>query len=217
METGTRLIVAHEATSQGFGRDQPAPMTKAAKTALGRKDLHAAADKGCFSSAGILACHTVGNTTAVPRPEASGNRSKGMFVKAGFACGASKDVYHCPASQVLSYRYTREENGWPIRRYWTGRCGHCPIKRRGTTGEERMISRWEHAPLIDQMLPRLGGAHDPMKPRRSTVEYSFGTIKAWMGMAHFLTRRFKCVRTEMALNVLACNMKRMIALTGVAG
>ncbi len=104
VDAGTPLIVAHEATSQGFGRDQPAPMAKAAKTALGRKGLHAPADKGCFRSAGILACHKIGITTAVPHPEASGNRSKGMFVKAGFACGASKDVYHCPAGQVLSYR-----------------------------------------------------------------------------------------------------------------
>jgi N-acetyl-beta-hexosaminidase len=36
-----------------------------------------------------------------------------------------------------------------------------------------------------------------------------------MGGTHFLTRRLKNVRSEMALNVLAYNIKRMIQLLGV--
>ncbi|MFV0644773.1 MAG: IS5/IS1182 family transposase, partial [Sphingomonadaceae bacterium] len=46
-------------------------------------------------------------------------------------------------------------------------------------------------------------------------EHPFGTIKAWMGATHFLTRRLRNVRTEMALNVLAYNIKRAIALIGI--
>ena len=38
-----------------------------------------------------------------------------------------------------------------------------------------------------------------------------------MGGTHFLTRRVKNVRSEMALNVLAYNIKRMLALPGVKG
>lgn len=36
-----------------------------------------------------------------------------------------------------------------------------------------------------------------------------------MGTTHFLTRRLPNVRTEMALNVLACNIKRSISLIGM--
>lgn len=54
-----------------------------------------------------------------------------------------------------------------------------------------------------------------MTLRRCTVEHLFGTIKAWMGAAHFQMRRLKNVRTEMALHVLAYNIKRMISLVGV--
>lgn len=54
-----------------------------------------------------------------------------------------------------------------------------------------------------------------MTARRSTVEHPFGTIKAWMGATHFLTRRLPNVKTEMALNVLAYNIKRMVALIGI--
>jgi transposase len=47
-----------------------------------------------------------------------------------------------------------------------------------------------------------------------TVEHVFGTIKAWMGATHFLTRTLNRVRTEMSLQVLAYNMKRVIAILG---
>jgi len=37
-----------------------------------------------------------------------------------------------------------------------------------------------------------------------------------MGSTHFLTRRLEHVGTEMSLHVLAYNLKRMIALLGMA-
>jgi hypothetical protein len=60
----------------------------------------------------------------------------------------------------------------------------------------------------------------PLKPRctavrRQTVEHPFGTLKAWMGATHFLTRTLDKVRTEMSLHVLAYNLKRMITIFGV--
>ena len=56
-----------------------------------------------------------------------------------------------------------------------------------------------------------------MTLRRCTVEHPFETMKSWMGTTPFLTRRLRNVRTEMALNVLAYNMKRMISLIGLKG
>lgn len=217
VDTETHLIVAHEVTNKGFDRDQLAPMAKAAKSALGRPDLHAIADKGYFSSAEILASHQAGIIATVPKPDTSGNRSKGRFVKADFAYDAKRDIYICPAGEELTYRYTREEDGLQMRRYWTGNCGECPIRSRCTTGKERRIARWEHEHLVEAMGDRLGGSDDPMTLRRCTVEHPFGTIKCWMGATHFLMRRLKSVRTEMALNVLAYNIKRMVALVGIRG
>jgi hypothetical protein len=54
-----------------------------------------------------------------------------------------------------------------------------------------------------------------MGVRRQTAEHLFGTIKCWMGATHFLMRTLRKVSTEMALNVLAYNMKRVIAIVGV--
>ena len=44
-----------------------------------------------------------------------------------------------------------------------------------------------------------------MRQRRETVEHPFGAIKSWMGATHFLMKRLKNVRTEMALSVLTYN------------
>ncbi len=62
---------------------------------------------------------------------------------------------------------------------------------------------------------RLDRNPDKMTVRRQTAEHPFGTIKAWMGATHFLTMTLPKVATEMALNVLAYNMKRVIAIVGV--
>jgi hypothetical protein len=193
------------------------PTGPAAKAALERDGLHAIADKGYFSGSQILACDQAGITTTVPRPETSGNRGKGMYVKADFAYDPARDVYVCPAGEELTYRYTREEDGLRIGRYWTNECQHCLLRHRCTTGKERRITRWEYEHLVDAMRDRLGGKADPMTLRRCTVEHPFGTLKAWMGHTHFLTRRLKNVRTEMALNVLAYNIKRVVALIGIRG
>ncbi len=174
-----------------------------------------AVDKGYFSGRQILACHAEGITTAVPRPETSGNRVKGRYVKADFAYDAAADVYRCPAGNELTYRFTTEEDGLKLRCYWTNDCQACPIKSRCTTGKQRRVKRWEQEHLVDEMRDRMSRDPGVMALRRSTVEHPFGTIKAWMGATHFRMRRLKNVRTEMALHVLAYNIKRVINMIGV--
>ena len=65
------------------------------------------------------------------------------------------------------------------------------------------------------MQARLDQRLDALIVRRSTVEHPFGTIKAWMGATHFKTKTLRHVATEMALHVLAYNIKRVIAILGV--
>ena len=61
---------------------------------------------------------------------------------------------------------------------------------------------------------RLDGAPEAARLRRQTVEHVFGTLKAWMGSTHFLTKTLPRVRTEMSLQVLAYNLKRAIKILG---
>ena len=63
---------------------------------------------------------------------------------------------------------------------------------------------------------RLDDAPEAARLRRQTVEHVFGTLKAWMGSTHFLTKTLPRVRTEMSLQVLAYNLRRAIKILGTA-
>lgn len=217
VDAETHLIVAHEVTNQGHDRDLLTKMAIQAKVALQRDDMQILADKGYFSALEILACHKAGITATVPRSDTSGARSKGHFVKADFTYDHDADVYRCPAGQALTHRTTTEQQGLQMRRYWTNACKACALKSRCTTGHERRVSRWEHVHLVEASNAQRRSPAAPMSVRRSTVEHPFGTIKSWTGPCHFLTRRLSGVGTEMALNVLAYNIKRIITLLGVKG
>ena len=56
-----------------------------------------------------------------------------------------------------------------------------------------------------------------MTLRHQTVEHPFGTIKQWAGTHQLLTKTLKHVKTEVSLQVLAYNFKRMTNIMGVNG
>jgi Transposase DDE domain len=112
------------------------------------------------------------------------------------------------------HRFTTEDAGKTLHKYWSSDCPQCPMKPRCTKGKYRRIARWEHEDILDVVQQRLEGAPEAMKPRRQTVEHVFGTLKDWMGPSHFLTRTLPRVRTEMSLQVLAYNLKRTIKILG---
>lgn len=110
-----------------------------------------------------------------------------------------------------------EEDGKILRRYWTTACQTCALKGQCTTGKERRISRWEHEAVLEAVQTRLDRNPDKMHIRRQTAEHPFGTIKSWMGATHFQMKTLKNASTEMALHVLAYNMKRVMRIPGVGG
>lgn len=79
---------------------------------------------------------------------------------------------------------------------------------------QRRVTRWEHETLLETMQAGLDRDPEKMRTRRSTVEYPYGTIKAWMGATHFLTKTLSRVSTEISLHVLAYNLKRMMRIMG---
>lgn len=208
------LIVAHEVTNKGSDRSQLSPMAKQAREAMGVEDLTVVADAGYFKSNEILACHKAGITAFVPKMDTSGKRAKGLFTKKDFRYISETNEYRCPANEVLKWRMTSEEVGLTLHRYWSSNCPACSLKSQCTTGKERRVTRWEHAALLETMQSGLDRDPEKMRTRRSTVEHPYGTIKAWMGATHFLTKTLNRVSTEMSLHVLAYNLKRMMRILG---
>lgn len=209
------LIVAHEVTNVGNDRAQLSPMAQAARDAMGKVRLQAVADRGYYSAAQIKACHDVGIAVILPKPTTSNAKAEGRFDKADFIYIARDDEYQCPAGQRAIYRFSREENGLLIRRYWSSACPQCPMKAQCTPSDYRRISRWEHESVLEAAQRRLDRNPEAMTVRRRTVEHVFGTLKHWMGWTHFLTRTLANVGTEMSLQVLAYNLKRVITILGI--
>ena len=210
------LIVAHEVTNAGSDRDKLTSMSLLARDEMGVGNLTVVADRGYFKSEEILACHEAGLTVFVPKSVTSGATADGRFGKGDFIYDAGKNEYSCPAGERLIWRYATVESGLKLHRYWSSNCQQCTLKDKCTPSVQRRVSRWEHQAVLEQMQARLDHAPDMMRIRRQTVEHPFGTIKAWMGATHFLTRTIEKVSTEMSLHVLAYNMKRVIKLLGSA-
>ena len=216
MDTEHHLIVAHEVINKGSDRSQLVDMAKKAKEVFGADELDVVADRGYFNSTEILACHEANITVTLPKPSTSSAKSDGRFGKEDFRYIAHEDVYICPAENRLPYRFTYEEAGRQVRRYWPDLCAGCSMKPQCTPGKERRISRWEHEEVLEAVQKRLDENPQAMRQRRETVEHPFGTIKMRLGATHFLMKRLKNVHTEMALSVLAYNLTRVINILGVA-
>jgi hypothetical protein len=209
------MIVAHEVTNVGNDRGQLSNMAKQASAAIECKDLTVVADRGYFKGEEILECEKAGITAFVPKPLTSGSKAEGRFGKQDFIYLAKEDEYRCPAGQQLPYRFTSVERGITLHSYWSSACQGCAIKAQCTNGKERRVRRWEHEEVIDAMQARLDRAPEMMRVRRQTVEHPYGTIKAWMGATHFLTKTLDRVSTEMSLHVLAYNLKRAMKILGI--
>jgi hypothetical protein len=214
VDTKNHLIVAHEVTNDGLDYGQLANMAKQAKDAIGSETLEVVADRGYYDGSEVLACEEAGVTAYLPKPQTSGNKAKGLFARRDFVYDPKHDHYRCPAGEVAIYRYSREENGKVIRRYWSSACTTCSIKDKCTTGAQRRISRWEHEAVLEALEERLDNEPERMKARRQTVEHPFGTLKAWMGVTPLLTRTLGRVSTEVSLSVLAYNFRRLLTMFG---
>ncbi len=215
VDTKNHMILAHEVTNVGHDRDQLSSMAHRARDAIGTDKLTVFADRGYFKGEEIVECESAGIKTLVPKPQTSNNKAQGKFDKADFRYVPSKNEYVCPAGHRAIWRYSTVERGLTIHRYWTSACFRCAIKPQCTTNQYRRIARTEHEDVLDAMQKRLDRTLRAARIRRQTVEHPFGTLKAWMGATHFLTKTLPRVSTEMSLHVLAYNLKRAMQILGI--
>jgi hypothetical protein len=98
---------------------------------------------------------------------------------------------------------------------WVSRYGQTSERLRGEPSVAWLIASCTHEGVLEAMQRRLERKPDAMTIPRSTVEDVLGTRKHWMGPAHFLTRTLRRVSTEMSLQVLAYNIRRLVNILGV--
>jgi len=138
--------------------------------------LAAVSVAGCYSFGSKLSSTILKNSFSRSRSTLFSGTSSSLVVL-GFSWESPP---RSPAGDRLPYRFTNEEDGKVLPRYWTTACSNCSLKCQCKTGSERQITRWEHEHLLYALIP----THSQ---RRETVEHPFGTIKAaWA--THFLTK-----------------------------
>jgi len=216
VDTKHHLIVAHEVINEGHDRTQLAAMGKKALETTGREEITALADRGYYKGEEVLALDGTGVLPCVPKSQTSNNPNRGLFSGQDFIYDAQNDRYTCPAGEHLTKGAVRSDRKDNIDHYRNlTACLTCALKPQCTPDRVKRVKRWQHEGVLDKMQARLDRLPEAMTIRRQTVEHAFGTLKAWMGATHFLTKTLKNVGTEMSLQVLAYNMKRMINMIGV--
>ncbi len=217
VDTKHHVVLVNAVTNRGNDRSHLLEMAKAAKAETGAPEMMVLADRGYYEGEQIRACAAAGFTPMVPRPNTSPAQARGLWGKQAFIYQPKTDTYRCPAGEQLQNRYATVEAGKVINVFFNQKaCGACQSRPRCTTGKEKRIRRWEHEAVLDIMQTRLDTMPEAMDIRRCTVEHVFATLKGWMGATHFRTRGLKNVAAETSLAVLAYNIKRAIAVAGVA-
>ena len=210
------LIVAHEVTNIGTDRAQLASMGRKARDAIECEEVTVLADRGYYNGEEVLACEGTGVLPYVPKTRTSGNAKRGLFTVQDFIYDAENDRYTCPAGEFLTRGKVRSDRRDDMDHYRNlTACLTCGLKPQCTPDKVKRQKRWAHEAVLDRMQARLDRMPEAMTIRRQTVEHPFGTLKAWMGSTHFLTKTLEKVKTEMSLQVLAYNMKRIINIFGV--
>jgi transposase len=207
------LIVAFELTNDCNDQCQLLPMAEAGKAALEVETLTAVADTGYSNGEQGQACAEAGIIAVVPRQRTVNTRDAKFFSRDAFTYDPGDDSFTCPAGEKLERSYISHTEQKTY--YTTAACAACALKAQCTNAEKRKIARHFHEDAREAMHRR--AFEDPifMKRRRELVEHPFGTMKWMLGYPRFLLRGLKKAKAELALAVLAFNIKRSITIKGV--
>jgi transposase len=208
-----KLIAADEVTSEVNDYKQLADVALEAKKNLDLKRTEVVADKGYYNATEVSRCVDQGITPLIPKADTSANTKQGLYGKSQFRYDAAKDVYVCPGERELTYRFSTYELGRGLKYYRATGCKDCGLKKLCTRNQNnRTITREDHEHLMEQMAERMKAHPEKFKLRKQLAEHPFGTIKRWMGYAHFTLKGIEKVRTEWSLITLVYNLKRVLNL-----
>ena len=211
------LIVHHEVTNIGSDNVQLETVAKAAQEALGGGAITVVADAGYSNGSQFESCEQAGITPYVPLNRAPLHGGGEHFGIDEFRYDAQRDRYRCPAGKVLVLKQVHRTQKHRVYAAQASDCAACLLKGRCTTAARRLIQRHWHEAAFERMKRRLQDLPQMMVKRRSLAEHPFAQLK-YDGMGNrgrLLLRGLGGATTEMALAVIARNLKRVISILGV--
>lgn len=207
VDTQTHLVVHSDVCTDGNDRNQLAPMAMGAAAALGEA-VAVVADTGYSNGHQLHELHAQGIDAAVPAHPKTNTR--GLLGHEAFTYEPGSDRYVCPQGKLLPYLKTNQ-NGMLVYAAKPTQCGRCPMKAQCTTSKQRHVTRHPQQADLDRAQRRWVEDGALRRQRSSTVEHVWGTLKTGTLLGgKLLLRGLQGARAEVALAVLAYNIKRML-------
>jgi hypothetical protein len=137
-----------------------------------------------------------------------------LFTVEDFVYVAKRDLYTCPAGEVLRRRGHDRRGGYIRYAASASSCEQCPLKS-GCTNSPK--GRWISRSLEEEYLDRVR-AYRHTEPYRKAlrkravwVEPLFGEAKEWHGSRRFRLRGLEKVNAEAIMRASGQNVKRLLA------
>ncbi len=217
-----KLIVDYEVTNDVTDKKQLGEMSIRAKEILEVDTLNVTSDKGYFDALEIKACVDNNIIPYVPEPKPKNSKSKEVnvpepkFYESEFKYDSEKDVYICPGGYELAFFSMDKQKDKVMKLYKNDSCSICQYKSKCTRNKKgRVISRWEHEEILEEMKERLEDRKDIVKKRNCLAEHPFGTIKRGFNQGYLLLKGLRKVGGEMGLTMLAYDIRRVINILDV--
>jgi transposase len=224
VDVKNHLIVDYKVTNEASDINQLSEVAVSAKQTLDVERLDAITDKGYFDSLQIKRCIDNGVVpyVAVKKCSAGPGQSgvpSSEFTADKFTYDEGSDVYVCPGGQHLLFYSSTVRRGMDMRVYRCreGVCCSCEFFLTKCTKNKlgRVIWRWVHQEVIDEMKERLRLHPQIMDERKEVAEHPFGTIKRAFGASYLLLKGLRKVSGEVGLLMMAYNLRRALNILGV--
>jgi hypothetical protein len=142
---------------------------------------------------------------------------KSLFRKDDFAYDAERDVYRCPAGEVL--RNTGARKKLRLTRYVADPavCNSCPLKSRCTEGKSgRAVNRNFDEEYFEKVKGYYGleAYKKAMRKRKVWIEPMFAEAKQWHGMERTRLRMLEKANCEALITASGQNVKRLLTFGG---
>ena len=218
------LIVDYDVVNISTDHHQLTKDALAAKQTLGVDELDVLSDKGFYVEKDVFDCEVNGIRVFMPIPAVfNPYKSVGVpepeFYSDRFVYDAIRDVYVCPAGNVMPFwKRSNRGKGFDGRLYRSMCCASCSVRGKCTRNKRgRYMFRGEFDGAVDRLRARLSTSEGKMKCRlrRMLVEHPFGTIKRAFNQGYLLLKGLRKVKGEVGFTMLAYNMRRVINIFGV--
>lgn len=213
VDAASGLIVAHEVTTEATDNRSLWPMAERVRQVVDSETLHLVADAGYSNGEQARQCEAAGIVTHIPANRAVNTQGDGqLFDRTAFSHDAETDTLRCPAGEVLTRKQVARRERAVIYAASPASCSACELKPQCTQSSRRYVQRHWDEDILQRMHAR--ATPEAMRLRRCTVERPFAELKDRLMGRRFLLRGLSGAAGEMALAVMAFNLKRLMRLLG---